>query len=374
MVNKKSPKILMIQLYSNGDCLFATAVARQIKNDFPNCYLIWAVASFCKNIILENPYVDELLEVSSVSKNNVSAFRKFKKNILKKQKDGFYDLVFNINNIDTNQCYYDGTIRGNILRAYPNPITVPLQPILRLLPEEKEKVHTFISRHCIEKYDQVILFEFAPQSGQSSLTREASIQISEEIIENNNYAVILSSAESISHPNNSIIDGSELSIRETAYLTQFCSFLIGTSSGITWASTSEVGKILPMIQLLNPYARWSNSVSLDFKRFKIPNQGVIEIWDIDQQNFIDCILLALNDFSSAYNRYNRTLPVHFKTSRSITYNLLCYLEFKYIIRHIRVNTQVYGLNYAFLKEVFFGFLIFPFKLIWNLSYKFITRS
>ena len=41
-------KIILVQLYSNGDCLYATAVARQIKQDFPGSHLTWAIAHFVK--------------------------------------------------------------------------------------------------------------------------------------------------------------------------------------------------------------------------------------------------------------------------------------------------------------------------------------
>ena len=50
-------KILLVQLYSNGDCLYATAVARQIKQDFPGCHLTWVIAGVYKNIIAQNPYL-----------------------------------------------------------------------------------------------------------------------------------------------------------------------------------------------------------------------------------------------------------------------------------------------------------------------------
>jgi hypothetical protein len=359
-------RILMIQLYSNGDCLYATAVARQIKKDFPGCHLTWAIASFCKDIILNNPDVDEILEVSTVPKNNVTAFRKFKKSILQKKSQGEYNLVFNINNIDTNQCYYDGTIRGNILKAYPGEINVSLQPVLHLFQSEIERVNNFVSKHCLKNYSKVILFEFAPQSGQSKITKEDAMEISEQITGKGNYAVIMSSSMKIVTQNPAIIDGSSLTIRETAYLTNFCTFLLGTSSGITWASTSDCGKVLPMVQLLNPFSRWSNSVSRDFDRFQIPNQGIIEIWDLKERNLIDCVLLALNDFKAAHSIYNQPLPVHFKTTRSIVYNLLCYLEFKAIFRHIQINLDVYGFQFQFFREVLLGFVIFPFKLVKNI--------
>lgn len=364
-----SDQILMIQLYSNGDCLYATAVARQIKHDYPDCHLTWAIASFCKNIILNNPYIDEIMVVDTVPKNNVSAYRKFKKSILKKYQDGLYTKIFTINNIDTNLCYYDGSIRGNILRAYPRPITLPLQPVLRLFQQEKETVEKFVKDNCLNEYQQVILFEYAPQSGQSAITPEFAIDLAEKIVENNNYAIILSSPNPILHENKSIIDGSVLSLRETAYLSNFCTFLLGTSSGITWASTSDAGKILPMVQLLNPKTRWFNSVSVDFNRFNIPNKGVIELFDLNKDFIIQCVKLALIDFDEAYKMFYKPFPLHFKTTRSIVYNLLCYLEFKAIYTHILLNVNVYGMKYSLFKEIFIGLITFPFKLTRNLLFK-----
>jgi len=161
-------KILLVQLYSNGDCLYATAVARQIKNDYPGCHLTWAIAGFCKSIIAGNPYVDEIMEVNTVPKNDVVAFRRFKREVHQKQIKGEFDLIFITQNMDTNQAFYDGCIRSNILNAYPHPVTVPVQPVLHLSENEKDIVKQFASGHRLETYAHVILFEYAPQSGQSS--------------------------------------------------------------------------------------------------------------------------------------------------------------------------------------------------------------
>ena len=56
-------RILLGHLISNGDCLYATAIAQQIKRDFPGSHLTWAVSSFCRKIIEENPFVDEIWEI-----------------------------------------------------------------------------------------------------------------------------------------------------------------------------------------------------------------------------------------------------------------------------------------------------------------------
>jgi hypothetical protein len=70
--------ILLVQLYANGDCLYATTLARQIKHDYPGCHLTWAISPSCKSIIDLNPYVDAVRLVPEVPKNDEKAFRKFR--------------------------------------------------------------------------------------------------------------------------------------------------------------------------------------------------------------------------------------------------------------------------------------------------------
>ena len=365
---KSTQKILLVQLYSNGDCLYATAVARQIKADFPGCHLTWAIASFCKSIIAGNPFVDEIMEINSVAKNDIAAFRRLKKEISSWKTAGRFKEIFITHNADTNQAYYDGCIRSSILRAYPFPVTVPLQPVLRLAELEKLNTEAFVKKHQLKSYQQVILFEYAPLSGQSNMSKNDAIEIAEKITANGNFAVILSSANKVNHLNKAIIDGSALSFRETAHLTKFCTFLLGSSSGITWVSTSEAGKLLPMIQLLNPYSNWLNAISRDFKRFKISTEEVIELIEYNNDVIAASVLSALTNFAQAKKQYNQLIPLHFKTTRSIVYNLLCYLEFGSIFSHIKVNREMYGNNLSFYKEVVMGFFIFPFRLITN-TYK-----
>jgi ADP-heptose:LPS heptosyltransferase len=62
---KPCQQFLIVQLISNGDCLYATTVARQIKNDYPNCHLTWAVSSMCRKTLDLNPYIDEIWEKMS---------------------------------------------------------------------------------------------------------------------------------------------------------------------------------------------------------------------------------------------------------------------------------------------------------------------
>jgi hypothetical protein len=358
-------KILLLQLYSNGDCLYATAVARQIKLDFPGCRLTWAIADFCKDIIKGNPDVDEVMVIGGLRRNDVTAFRKLKRRFRREKKRGLWQQVFVTHNMDSNQAYYDGTIRGMILRAYQRPVTVPLQPILVLDEAENKKVAQFAEQNKLGGFKNVILWEYAPQSGQTVLDFNFVMQLSRRITKIPSTAVILSSARRF-EPGDRVFDASVLSVRENAALTHYCNLLIGCSSGITWLSTSTAAKFLPMVQLLNPDTSFLNAPSTDFKRFGIDATHLAEITDITEENVYQCICTILEKgFAAARLQYDQPVPIQFKTTRIIVYNMLCYLQFGAILRHCRINVSLYGWRGKFFGQLFLGILTFPFKLLRN---------
>ncbi|MBK8610798.1 MAG: hypothetical protein IPL84_12885 [Chitinophagaceae bacterium] len=372
MVSEKN--ILLLQLYSNGDCLYATAVARQIKVDFPGCTLTWAIADFCAPIIAGNPYVDEVLEIKGLQRNDVVAFRKLKQRFFKERKAGLWQEVFVTHNMDSNQCYYDGTIRGMILRAYGKPMTVPLQPVLRLSDTEKNKVALFAEQHQLRHFKNVILWEFAPQSGQTVLHFDFIRQLAERIVKLPSTCVLLSSASSFQGTAN-IIDASVLTVRENAALSHYCTLLIGCSSGITWLNISDAAKQLPMVQLLNANTAFLNAPSVDFARYGIRSEELIEITSIEEGRIFDCIkTITAGDFAAAKEQFNQQLPVQFNTTRVIVYNMLCYLQFGAIMRHCKIITGIYGWHPLFLKQLSLAILGFPFKLAGNIFRKKILRK
>jgi len=367
-------KILLVQLFSNGDCLYATTVARQIKTDYPGSHLTWAIAGFCKNIIDENPYVDAVIEVNDVPKNDLPAFRRVKNKYRQEQQKGIWDEVFITQNMDENLALYDGCIRTGLLRAYPHPITVSTTPVLKLKDAEKSRAAAFAQKHRLEQHNIRLLFEFAPLSGQVPLTKEIAIRIAEKLVATPGVVVILSSALKIEHTNSRIVDGSELSLRETAALSFFCTHLLGCSSGISWATTSDGAKLLPMVQLINPDTIWINAVSRDFERFHRSTEGIIDLLGLHEENIIACLQLCFQDFAAARKKYNQPLPLNFNSSSNIVYNLLCRLQFGSIARHIAVNREVYGNNPAFYKTVFLTFLFFPFRLLDNVFRKRVLKK
>ncbi len=369
-------KIALVHMHSNGDCLYATAIARQIKQDYPGCHLTWVIASMSKTIIDNNPFIDAVIEIPDVNRfNNTSIYKKLKKEMLLKKQNGVYDEVFFTQLIDDKLANYDGSVRSGILRNYGKPITVSLTPVLRLRQEEIEKVSLFAEKYRLSTFKNIILFEFAPQSGQLAITTEIALDIANQLIQNEDTAIILSSNIKIGDANPKIIDGSALTLRETAALTHYCTLLLGCSSGISWISTSDAAKQLPMVQLLDPNAYWVNPISRDFERFGFLTDNLIEIYDNIPVKVTQCIKeIFSNGFPEARKKFYTPLPIQFKTTSRTIYNMLCFLQFKAIATHIKVNISVYGFHPLLIKEIVAGFITAPFKLIGNTVKKHILKK
>lgn len=302
-------KYLILHLNSNGDLLYATAIARQLKEkDDPGCHITWAVATAFKNILLNNPYIDQLWEIGAENYLDIKnrAFRAVEAEVAVRMAKGEWDRVICPQLLYENMWRYDGTIRRAVLRAYSGKIN-DITPVVRLFESEVANVLAFAEAHSLKAYQNVILFECSPLSGQSSVTPQSAIAIAERLLPHfPETAFILSSNKQIIHSDRRIIDGSRLTFRENAELTHYCTHLIGCSSGITWISTSDWAKKLPMLQLsstgINPIGR-------DFEREGLDTSRLVEMYQFSTDSVINCISLILqNNISGAKTKYNETVP------------------------------------------------------------------
>jgi hypothetical protein len=286
-------RILLGQLISNGDCLYATAIAQQIKRDFPGCHLTWAVSSFCRKIIEENPFIDEIWEIPlpTWSYELLPAnWVYFENEALRRYDEGVYDFVFFTQIYPGNPHHFEGTVRPGIFLGYPGKITVPIRPSLVLRAEEVERVTTFAKQHRLRDFEQVILFECSSKSGQTHVTLEFALQAAETIANTSagRHAVILSSQQAVQSSVEGIIDGSVLTLREMAELTKHCTLLIGCSSGVSCVATSTWAKSLPMIQMLTNRCAMFASLAHDYLYFGLPTSHVIEMFDADVERLVSC--------------------------------------------------------------------------------------
>jgi hypothetical protein len=355
-------KILLIQLYSNGDCLYATTIAKQIKQDYPGCHLTWAIADYCKDIIYNNPDVDERSIIKEINNNNWEQhWKKFTEQVSQWRKEKRFDKIFFTQVVGSNLANYDYCIRSSIFRGYDKSVTVDVQPILKLTNEEINDVDDFAKNHRLKDYSQIILMEFSPRSGQANFSLDTALPIAKKLVTDSSVAVILSSNQPVSYNNKSIIDGSALSLRQTAHLSKYCTLLVGCSSGITWATTSTAGKKIPMIQILDPNAYWMNSVVNDHKRFGLAGDFIIEIPDSSsEEKIFECISTVINKgFESAKNSFNTAMPVQFRITRGIISYLLGKGNIKAALKHIRINLKLFGWKYGLIKSIILGVTTFP---------------
>ena len=360
-------KILLIHLFSNGDCLYATTIAKQIKIDFPGCYLIWAISSGCKNIILSNPYIDETWEIPIPSTlENESVFNKVITDAKNKKQNGQLDEIIVTQILGDNFSKYDSCVRTSIYRCYGKNLTVDKTPVLVLSEKEIERAQTFADINKLSGFKNVVLFECAPQTGQVNFNDDFIREFCREIIKNQYTCVILSSARKIDIEVPNVFDGSSLSIRETAAISHYCTLLIGCSSGITWATFSTAAKHLPTLQLLNKNVYIYNPPSIAFDRIGEPDDLIIELFRFDVTKASACVSSILKEgFPKAKRLYNQPAEKQFKIYRGITHSFLAKRKFLLLKNFIALNIVEHGWNLSMLFKIFQGFVLFPLQLIVN---------
>jgi hypothetical protein len=332
----KGKRFLIVHLEANGDCLMATTIARQIKSDYPDSQITWAISEKCKEVILHNPYIDDIWVISYTKEENVfDVWKELKKIVAQKIKDGLFDKVLYTQLHLGNLHHYDGTTRSSTFRAYPHKITVPIAPTLILNDCEVDRVKKFVENHQILSYRKVLLVECAPSSGQSLFNMEIALQVGTRLVKKyNDLIYIISTHIPFNSPHGRIIDGSSLTFRENAELSKYCTFLLGCSSGITWLLTSEWAKKIPTVQILNPKASFFQfaSVKYDFQYWKLDHQHIIEITNSDVINVFEVVIAALADFKKASQLYNESLVPKIS---SLNYNIELHLRQKKISKAIQ---------------------------------------
>ena len=307
-------RIVLGQLGARGDCVYATAVARQIKADYPGCRLTWAIGSMARSIIANNPYVDEVWEIPVRNHGEMlAAWEQFRKEVTARKARGDFDDVFLTQVYPDNFGNYDGTVRASIFRGYPRPITVPVTPVIRLSREQVDATAEFVARHRLTDYTTVILFECASASGQSFVTPEFALEVARGIVAVHPHtAVVLSSSVSVSSGDPRIIDGSGLPFDCNAELTKSCSLLIGCSSGISWLASSDWAKPLPQIQLLRRDTSVFASFVHDHEYFGLPTDQIIEMTDCPARRVVECVaVIRTEGFGAARKTFHEEIALRF---------------------------------------------------------------
>lgn len=308
-------KILLGQLNSNGDCLYATVIARQIKEiDYPNCHLTWAVNSRCKQTVLLNPYIDEIWEIpTDKTATTNEEWSDFVQAAEAKRENGEFDRIFLTQIIGSNWLSYDGGIRSSIYNSYPHKITVSPQPILNLSAAEIESVKKFAETHRLADYRRVVLVECAPGSFEAALNPQSAYRLAIELSrEFSDAAFILSSNQRIESEHPNIIDGSQLTFRENTALTHHCNLLIGCASGISWLMTTNSAKKLDSVLVVVEDNPVLPSMIYDHEHLGLPTNHIIEIKNGDRalEKVENCVRqIWRKDFAVARKQFNETIKL-----------------------------------------------------------------
>ncbi len=273
-------RILLAHLNSNGDCLYATVLARQIKEvDYPGCHLTWAVNSRCMQSVSLNPYVDEIWEITTAGLlTTASEWAAFVQLSEQRKAAGEFDKIFYTQIIAENVIHFDGGIRSSIYGNYPHPVTVSQQPQIYLSGEEVNRVAEFAEKYNLASFENIVLVECGPDSFTSALNPASATAFAAQMAPHfPGVCFILSSNKKINSNSRQVIDGSELSFRENAELTKYCHLFIGCSSGISWLTTTQWAKRLPTIIITNPTDYYTSSMVYDHARAGLPTEHIIEL-------------------------------------------------------------------------------------------------
>jgi hypothetical protein len=309
-------RVLLGHLTSNGDCLYATAVARQIKQDFPESHLTWAISSLCRSVLINNPDVDEIwaLPMGCWSEMD-AAWTLFEREAHELADTGRFDHVFLTQISPARFANYDGTVRPSIFRNFGRALTVPVDVTISLTPEETAAVDAWFADTAAASASQVVLFECSSKSGQSFLTLPGALELARAITQaRQRTAVIISTHETFESDNPRIVSGNGLSIRQVARLTEHVDLFVGCGSGLTVAATSGAAKPgLPNIQILKRATSVYASFRHDFAYFGKPTAQFMELTSEDPAHLAKALLAAVCDgFAAAQARFDDPVPLDFQ--------------------------------------------------------------
>jgi hypothetical protein len=340
-------RILLGMLGSNGDCLYATAIARQIKLDFPGCHLTWAIGSLSRRVLVNNTDIDEIWELPQNSWSDMEhSWTLFEIEACQLADAGRFDEVFLTQISPARFHNYDGTIRPSVFRNYGRPITVPVDVTIDLTEQEAAEVDRWFQASPASDASQVVLCECSSKSGQSFMTVDLALRMAERIVAAREGAVVIvSTHETLPTEHPRIIAGGALSIRQTARLTNYVDLFVGCGSGLTVAATSGAAKpALPNIQILKRSTSVYASFRHDFAHFGKPTGHFLELTTEDPEHLGNAAVVALTDgFATARAEFDDPVPLTFGWYRELVSQMLLERG-KYVdaVHSLLVTAERYG--------------------------------
>ena len=344
-------RILLGQLGANGDCLYATTLARQIRHDHVDAHITWAVSTQCLDAVRNNPHIDAVWEVKiSDWREHAIMWRVFEREATRRLLRHEFDHAYLSQLWPNNMQHFDGTVRPSLFRSYGAPITVPVENVIVLDDQERNRVAAFVANTGLSSYEHRVLFECSPKSGQSFVSPAMAQEVASLIYKELPTACVIFSTHlpmALQHPNSRY--AGVLSLRESAALTQHCTLFVGAGSGGTVAATSTASKQLPMIQLISASTSVYASFAHDFSYFGIPNEHIVEITNESRTHIAQAIVYACrHGIARAQQQFGEKIPITFAHYLSI---IRTYLLAKQRYLDAAQSLQVTASRYGWLPEL-----------------------
>jgi len=339
-------RILLGQLGAKGDSLYATILARQLRHDYPNAEITWAIFDQNADLLLNNPYVDVIWEVPQGStEESILMWSVFEQEAFRRSVRREFDRIvlsqINPNNFQN----YDGTIRPSILRAYGAPITVPIENVIELTEDEIGRVEEFVRREELDRFEHRILFECSAQSGQSFINPDLAQEVAARLYEKlPDVTVIFNTHLPMTLRDKRSRYAGVLSLREMAHLTKHCSLFVGAGSGGTVSASSTSSRALPMVQLLKKSTSVYASFAHDFEYFGIKDRPILEMTDEDPERIAECLAtMCRGEIEASFAAFDGRIEVRFdQYFRSINRMLLRENRFIDGARSLLLTARRYG--------------------------------
>ncbi|MGV8998210.1 MAG: glycosyltransferase family 9 protein [Parvibaculaceae bacterium] len=339
-------RILLGQLGAKGDSLYATILARQLRHDFPDAEITWAIFDQNSELLENNQHIDNVWRVPLGDRSQtVMMWNIFEREalarVIRREFDRFVFSQINPNNFQN----YDGTIRPSMLRAYGAPITVPIENVIDLTDDEISRVEDFARTQSLDEFQHRILFECTAQSGQSFVNTDIAQEIAAKLYERlPNATVIFTTHLPMQLRDERSRYAGTLTLRETAHLTKHCTLFVGSGSGGTVAASSTSSKALPMIQLLKKSTSVYASFAHDFEYFGIADRTVLEMTNEDPAYIAECFARVCRDgIDKAFDEFDSRIAVKFDHYfKSIEQNLLFRHRYLDGARSLLVTAKRYG--------------------------------
>ena len=342
-------KILLALLGAKGDCVYGTTLAHQIKADNPECHLVWAISSDCRDILRNNPHVDEVWEIPADSHHGASSqWKPLMEEAHTLAGRGILNRVYPAQISPGNYQNYDGTVRPSIMRAYGRPITVPMESHVVLTEEEIRKVEDFVARHDIIHFPHRVLVECIGKSKQTHVTPDHALRVAHLVLEKlPDACFIISTHQRLESDRANMVQANALSYRENLALAKYCTQLVGCGSGISaLINTCAGAPVLPTIQLLAADTSVYASPSHDFVYWGLDANHFVEMWDSSPEETAQAVIaLCTTGLSATRKIFHRDPQIHFRMyTKSVTDKLLAcgrIIDAAYSLSHVVTR---YGWN------------------------------